>query len=430
MTATYSSLTAGARRSIALGAAEAAHTGRDEQAARELLTAHRDLTAALAHLGQTIIQPPGTRPLRPVTGPATAQPTTIQAAARTVQQLAATGQARDWTAPQSSVPAALACSQAARQLRIAADLLATHRDSQGRERSPEAVRLRHPAVLGAALREWNDLVDQTGKAATLVNQRAAEAALDPQEVGPTNSFPEPVRVANPIPEPLDLGVARPRIRTSEGPLVELADRVNYLRHAAWEQSQTDKPSAQILRNLAAIGATLNTAAAHTNRAAATLTQPGPDREAHHQTADQAMRAGDAWRSIGESIAYLRTPTQSMPAIELERMRINNLIRTVTTDTPSTLAAPALTQIAAGFDQVADWNAQTLRAAHNRGDLHMAGAGIPNQHASACPEAATAKIHNDLVHVPTLVMKRIERAYTAVTTAREITRTPAMEPPSR
>ncbi|MGV1006900.1 MAG: hypothetical protein ACOYEV_19520 [Candidatus Nanopelagicales bacterium] len=197
-------------------------------------------------------------------------------------------------------------------------------------------------------------------------------------------------------------------------------------------SQSGRASAQALRNLAAIGVALNTAAVNANRGAATIAPPGPERENLTAAAAGATRAADAWHHTAQAITYLRTADPLNPLIELERMRISQLLAQTTaptSTTPSLQAGPALTRIAAAYDQVAGWNAHSLRASHESGQLHLAGAGIPRKLASKYPAAAQAKLSNQLVLAPTSVIRRADRAYHSITRARTITPALSHEPPN-
>ena len=105
------------------------------------LVGHRDLTAALAHLGRTLGLDPA--------GPAHDRAPRLVASDSDhwlVRTLGTLGQTREWTPSAPSGCAATArVSAAAMSVRAAADLWATHRSPDGAPRSPEASRMRHPS---------------------------------------------------------------------------------------------------------------------------------------------------------------------------------------------------------------------------------------------------------------------------------------------
>ena len=208
---TYSELTRRAAGCISLAHTSTQAGADDPQAQAALLAAHRDLAAALVHLGRTLARPmaaprtegadhpsPGPFPRRRRGGPD----------ARLLRSLATEAVARDWCEPPPGEGPAAELAQAARFIRTAADLWATHHDGAGRPRSAEASRMRHPAMLGAASREWRSLVALAAEAADAM----------PRDAPPTRrgrmagAEPRPVRVPPPHAPPAHVPQRPPAFR--------------------------------------------------------------------------------------------------------------------------------------------------------------------------------------------------------------------------
>ncbi len=145
-TTTYAQLTEQAARCIAratLSVSMDATGGRRPTASD--VAAHQDLAAALVHLGETLARPLASRPERP--GRRRGGPD-----ARLLRSLETVARARDWSEPSPADGPGADLAEAAFLIRSAADLWATHHCADGRPRSPEASRMRHPSTLGAASR--------------------------------------------------------------------------------------------------------------------------------------------------------------------------------------------------------------------------------------------------------------------------------------
>ena len=178
---------------------------------RQGITAHRDLSAALAHLGRTLstrLCVPGGKPGRPPrTGPD----------ARLIDQLDRTAAGRDWSTPEPDGDLDGPLHRAARAIRAAADLWATHHTPSGVARSPEASRIRHPSVLGAATREWRALIATSADiAACVVDLARAAGPLDPDSelvLLALADYPRPTAGWDPHPaRSVQVTVARPSAR--------------------------------------------------------------------------------------------------------------------------------------------------------------------------------------------------------------------------
>ena len=425
--ATYGQLTAGASRSLAHARAMATQNQLpDERALADAAAAHADLVAALAHLGHTLHRPDQPQPRTPVgDSPARRAPRPRALLA----QLDEAGQARDWEAPQPTTGCGLALSRAAQHARAAADLIATHHSPAGHARSPESTRLRHPAFLGAADREWRDLVGHTAELGTHLHTFGTQIGANPQMLTALRNAPRPQTTsrARQTTEVLDVSVARPAVRTNAGPLVELSDLIAVTRHTAWTLAQHQAAPAQVHRNLAAIGVLINDTAYRLNRRSAG-TEPPSGQAARR--ADGCAAAGDAWRTASERTASLRTPTAGHTG-NLERLRARDLLAQITnprSDIDPGTAAADLATLAESFDQVAQWNAQALRAAHSRGEVLLAGRAIPNQLAADSLPLVAAKLADQPIPAPNHTIRALDRAYSLVGTSRQAAHDLVMPPP--
>ena len=424
--ATYGDLTAGANRSLAHARGMATQTNLPDAAAlADAAAAHADLVAALGHLGHTLHTPAPAR--RPSMADGSPRPTPRPRAL--LAQLEAAGLARDWEAPQPTSGCGLALAHAARHARAAADLLATHRTPADQARSPESSRLRHPAFLGAATREWRALISATADLGTHLHALGTQIGADPQTLAPLLEVPRPPATpgAQVTTDALEVPVARPAVRTDAGPLVELSDRITALRHTAWALAQQQVAPAHVHRNLAAVGVMLNDAAYRANLRVAAH---DPTRGAIALRADSCAAAGDAWRAAAERTASLRTPT-TRHGIDLERMRTRDLLARITdprTGIDPATAANDLTTLAESFDQVAHWNSHALRAAHSRGDVYLAGRAIPNQLTADNLQLAAAKLADQPIPAPNHTIRAVDRAYALVGAARAATNDLVITPP--
>ncbi len=447
--------------------------------------AHRDLACALAHLGRTLGMP-GSMPLlaasdarsvkgraaRRRSGPnragevgaATLAARELGPSRTLLADLTTYGQAREWETPAPVEGPAGDLAGAARLIRAAADLWATHHTSQGTPRGPEASRMRHPATLGAATRQWHDLVwlaaaagEAVGHATSGATPTAARGASDkalaaddtcdsPRPGGASNArtfptVPVPSRAAAPFAtteHSLDLTVCRPGVRRGQGPLTELSDRVDRLRHLAWASATppgsagTPGTPAIVLANLAAIGIALHEAAAEAHRrVGASVT--GHTRGAHWRAAEQAQAARAHWRDAAELIRCLRTPHPPTHPVQVERLDIHTLLRRIPARATGPQAADtawALTRICATFGQVAGHNARGLIQLHEQGDLLMLGRGIPRDALGRRSDLLAARLNDRVVNAPTLVVDRLAAIYRALEAAADEqtgTQSPAADP---
>ena len=415
-TTTYAQLTEHAARCIArasLSVSMDAAAGRRPRASD--VAAHQDLAAALVHLGETL-----TRPL--ATGPDPSGRRRGGPDARLLRSLATVARRRDWSEPSPTHGAGAALAEAALLIRSAADLWATHHGADGRPRSPEASRMRHPSTLGAASREWRTLVALTATAAGALAEHGGEATLTEAAVAALSDFPRPQRDARPSAATeglLDLTVARPGIRRGRPALEELADRVTRLRHLAWTLAEVGSAPATVHGNLAAIGIALHRAAASAHRSLARGTPMGPSRDRHIEAAARAEEAESRWREVAGQVRALRTPHPGAHPIQIERLDIDRLLsRALPSGVPLTRPEVgwSLSRIADSFSEVANHNACALRAAQDRGDILLVGRAIPTEALPRRPDLLEARLTDQVIPAPTAVITRLESSYRAISKA--------------
>lgn len=376
------------------------------------VAAHRDLAAALVHLGTTLtrpLAPTATTPTRRRGGPD----------ARLLRSLEAVARRRDWSEPSPPDGPGAALAEAAFLIRSAADLWATHHSADGRPRSPEASRMRHPSTLGAASREWRRLVALTADAADSIAEHSRCATLGESVVADLRRFPRPrsdSRAPAAVPGLLDLTVARPGIRRGHPPLEELSDRIRRLRHLAWTLAEVGSAPATVHGNLAAIGIALHRAAAGAHRS---LAAGAPDVRARDRHLDAAARLEEGesrWRDVAAQVRALRTPHPSTHPIQIERLDIDRLLRRAA---PSGLPLTrpevgwSLSRMAASFSDVAAHNAAALRAAQDAGDLLLVGRAIPTEALPRRPDLLEARLTDQVIPAPTTVITRLEASYRAI-----------------
>ena len=408
--------------------------------------AHRDLTDALTHLGRTLLDPRGAD-----RGPGRSRARLGRSSDRMLlTDLEQRAEARDWEAPRpTGTSPAAALDRAARLTRAAADLWATHHSPTGEPRSPEASLMRHPSMLGAATREWRELVVVAG---AIADQLLALADSLPAVGSPTQ---EPVRgeahtaehpatqlrrddlrgladYPSPAPGPrsagyrpihsaatsltwVDLGVARPGRRRASDPLMALQDRVDHLCRVAWMLADSGTAPIPVLANTAAIGVMLATATekAHRDRSAGVGAPMDRDQ---HLKAEAAARATRRWSEVARQVANLRSAHPSANPIQVERIDIARLLDqvAVTERAPGAPSpADALTAALDSYGRVAQHLTLAVRRAQEKGEIFIRGRAVPTEVLSRRPDLLEAKLADRVVETPSTVVRRLERAYADV-----------------
>lgn len=430
-TTTYAQLTERAARGIALAhavqAAPGWRTRRDPNAADIELDAHRDLAAALAHLGRALTRPlAGTAPrgsTRRRGGPD----------AKLLRCLEAVASPRDWELPRPVTEPAVAVTDASVHIRAAADLWATHHTTDGQPRSPEAARMRHPSTLGAASRQWRLLVR------LLANALCSHPDISTGLSGAENAAVDTMRRITGTTRPagasrqlLELTVARPPIRCGQPALDELGDRVDRLLRLAWTLAETGSSPVVVHSNIAAIGVALNRAAGTAHRREAHRTRLSGARGRHASAAALAENSESAWREVAEQLRDLRTPHRGGHPIQIERLEIDRLLTRAAADATGVARSElawALSRLAASFAEVAELNRRALHEGYERGDLLLLGRAIPTEELSRRPDLLQARLDGLVVPAPTAVVTRLESAYRTAAGDTSITQVPDISPPA-
>lgn len=448
---TYSDLTGAASAHLAQ-ALILASPARDTDAIRTeadlhtAIRAHRNASAALAQLGRVLTRPPA-RPAAP--SPTQPHPASRPQArarswrggpdARTMRTLARRGQPWDWDVePPAAGTLAGTLWEAARSIRAAADLWATHQSPTGAARSPEASRLRHPSVLGEATREWRALVASMGAIAGALLRRAerqdaerqdaeqrgvAGTDVTGQDLAALRDYPRPmVRRPEPGPGSVRITVARPVGPAGSDPLERITDRIDRVRHAAWGLAEVGTAPVPALANLATIGALLNRVAGDLLDEAGAidpLTPPcdaDPARGRIEAAATRARTAAARWSVVAGLLADLRSPHPPTSVLQLERLDLGRLLEDVRRES----RGPRLVEIARELghqaerlSEVAAMNLRATRAAQARGDLYVLGRALPQETLIRRQDLLEAKLTGRVVPAPAAVVRRLEEAYRAI-----------------
>lgn len=352
--ATFDELLGLARAALEVHLAGVPELGEPE--VRASIDSHRMLTGALLRLARVILCPPvdivsrevarGTTPNRQL------EPVLCRLAVL----------AGDPAPEPPSLSSDAALARASHCLGAAADLLATHRDGAGLERSPESCRLRHPAFLGFALREWNQLLKVSAELAGALSRRAAELGVSPGACQPVMGYPAPLARTGVAAGPrLAVTVARPAGARS-GALGELADRLAAVRLRAWELCTRGEISVAAMENLAAVGSRLNCLLWHLTSVRADQRPAGPEQRRLTAAAAEAAHRARAWVRVREAIVPLRNWPSTGPSLAAERKAVGRLLAVIARDRrpASRQLVAALQQLADAYGGLPDWQLRTLR----------------------------------------------------------------------
>lgn len=434
---TYSDLTGDASAQLAralelLGGADDQASGADQGPgpaqinAGDAAAAHRDMTSALIHLGRTLLQPvddgSGTR--------SRLRNASRAADAALLERLSPWAQPRDWCDPHPNPQSPAGClTFAARLTRAAADLWSTHRGTHGGPRSPEASRMRHPSMLGAATREWRDLVAATAAVADRIQALQASAPLaDPLFPTAANAsdFPTPTptrRAAadDQLDEPrgrVDLTVARPGSHPTADPILAIRDRVDHLRRMSWILAESGSAPIPILANAAAIGVLLASATAHVQRLAAEQ-DADPTTALDHAAGvrpDAAEVLGRRWSELARLVADLRSAHPPTTAIQVERVDLARLLTDVTRRAHRGEArevADSLASALQAYTDVARHLGIALRAAYDRGEVYLRGRALPAHVLPRHSDLLEAKLADRPVPIPASMLRQVESAFVEI-----------------
>jgi hypothetical protein len=161
----------------------------------------------------------------------------------------------------------VAWREAAISLHTAADLLATHHDHEGGARTPEALQLEEPSVRAAGLAGIGAFAGIVLEAERDLGLRAGQAGMpwkDLDRLLPDLSSLQAVAraLADPVePGPAQcslrtLTLARPGVRVDD-PILELGDRLLWLRRVAWQLTREQHVGISTLSDFAVAAVTFH-----------------------------------------------------------------------------------------------------------------------------------------------------------------------------
>jgi hypothetical protein len=388
-------------------------------ALRDALTAHRHLTAMLGHLGTVLQAPlPGQEP--EAGRPQRRRPRRPDAALAAA--LSALGGRRDWEAathsadPAAPAPLAGDLLAAARLVGAAADLWATHHDAAGAPRSQEASRLRHPATLGAAVREWRALVVVTGAVVDALARPAGVAAPDDEDWRDlreyAGAYPQPALRPSDPRGPVTVTVAHPPRPRSDDPLTAIEQAVRFLQRTSWRLATTGTAPIPIVANLTAIGVMLARAACLAGQCAAAGAD-GTAAARYRAAAVRGRATEEGWRRAAAAVSPLRSAHPATTSIQVERLELKRLVDRVTGSGGGTVdwphVAEVLLRVSREYEVVAGHLAEALAGAHARGDVLLDGRALPHESLARRPDLLQAKLRGWVVPAPTAAVGRAEAA---------------------
>jgi hypothetical protein len=374
---------------------------------------HGDLTAALTHLGRTIR--------------GSAEARRDSATDRLLTALEDSARSRPWSeAPPSDDHVAARLREAARCIRAAADLWATHRTHSGRDRSPEASLMRHPSMQGAALRHWLALVDKSASVAAQLVRLACRADRD--LVGDLRSYPRPSTPAGGL-RPVPLPLARSGERAPVDVLDAIDDRVDRIHRHVWELAEGRRMSSTVLINAAAIGMLLARAALQAEQRSEEGIPARPSALSAFAGSRRAPVASvtqsdlECWAAVAATLAPVRTPDVAMSVLQIERLDLARLLERAlarrggpTDATSPDPLAERLTAASRSYRQVAGPCAASVEVLHAQGLIYLVGRLVPRDLITRHQSLVAARLGDRLVAAPAIVARRLEDQLNAISQA--------------
>jgi len=335
-------------------------------------------------------------------------------------------------------------ARAARCLRAAGDLLATHHTPGHGPHSPDADILDDPDVRAAALSRLGHLTITLLDAEDTVALRALQTGLHPATVrralpgldhvadlARTTAGVETTEPVAPGDAPgsasgaaaglarLDnLGLVTPPIRTDD-PITELTDRYTRVRLHAWALLENPDYSMTTLRDLAVLGVATHahTAALH----GADLTRADAPNRQLKPLLDRAR----AWQELHHNLTALITAGPGDVVVREDLIAITRILqtlapittppgdaRTVGLDRP---LAETLNGAIATMTQIAGWNSLTLDRLSRSGHVHVPGRVLTGEQVTDRPDLATARLTGHLAPAPDDTGRAVTATYQALRT---------------
>lgn len=320
--------------------------------------------------------------------------------------------------------------RAARAVRAAGDLLATHRDTTtGAWRSPDSHHLDERHVRFAGIRRIAELVVRVAGDEPAFRTRCRRSGMSWNEV--RRPLPDLVAVRATASEvlavPIDavadafidaLTLARPKLRRQD-PLDELRDRLARLRHSAWELKDAEGVSIDTLTAIAA--------------AAITWHRVTVRRKAGHSCSEQAARGIDgttarslqalaAWGAVRACLRPLVTLTTADPEVDgdvralvgllhrLSRPDAAVITTTQVVDDEAFLTDDVFTGGATVLAQVAAFNRATVEHLAATGQIWMPARLLTGEEVTDHPDLAAAKLRRAYVHIQPDRLDRLLATY--------------------
>jgi len=337
-------------------------------------------------------------------------------------------------------------ARAARCLRAAGDLLATHHTPGHGPRSPDADVLDDPDVRAGALSRLGHLTVTLLDAEDTLALRTLQTGLHPATVrralpgldhiadlarttaglGATEPA-APGRAAGPASDPAaalvrldNLGLVTPPIRTDH-PVAELTDRYARVRLHAWQLLEDPDYSITTLRDLAVLGVATHahTAALH----GADLT----DRDAPNRLLKPLLDRARAWQALHHTLTGLITAGPGDAVVREDLIAITRILRTlapiITTTTPGSGRAAGLDRPLVGalngaiatMTDIAGWNSLTLDRLARSGHVHVPGRALTGEQVTDHPDLATARLTGHLAPAPDDTRRNVTATYQTLRT---------------
>lgn len=410
---TYGDLIARAARAVHDGAAQVQH--RPFDTTTEALSAMADFHGVLdAVEGHTwaIINPARAAGITSSHWPDPAETAALGMAA---QIRKVTGTLRPH--PSLLRPAVGPWGEAARCLRAASDLLATHRNPDGTPRSPDAAAIQDSAGRAGALARVGDLADAVVAMEDFLALRAGQAGVSWPEV--RRWLPGMAAIRAHARDaamtgqpghagPLDaVGLIGTPIRTGDV-LDELGDRLLRLRQSAWQLVNDPNRSIATLRDIATAGIAVHahTATFH----GADLTRAASD--GSPPTGGRALiERGRGWQHLHAELRAFACPGRPEDVVRQDLIGIGRCLRTIAplpgqakiTFDPKGAdgrrAAATLNGAVTVMADVGDYNARTFARIARTGQLHINARALTGAEITDDPDLVKAKVDGRLVPAP-------------------------------
>jgi hypothetical protein len=323
---------------------------------------------------------------------------------------------------------------AARCVRAASDLVATHTGPTGAPRTPDldAV-LGDPVAHQAALAQIGDLAATLLSGADHLALRAGQAGVPWVEIrrlvpdlGETRAYARDLAGVGSLPTSAhldDLTVALAPIRAEE-PAAEFADRIGRLRQHAWEHSRSAHPSVDDLKTLATLGIAVHAhALAFHGLPPATLRTAG---SLPRQLASLVER-GRAWQQVSRALFTWRSAQPGDPVVADDLNRVSGLLRTfapLVGDQPELTPGDrrhlgqAIAGAAAMTADIGRWNQQTATRMGRAHQIYVPARTLTGAQVTDERTLAQAKLAGRLGLAPTELLEATTALYARTSPRRD------------